>query len=115
MFDVLIQSLNTLLVTAIGVERITEIVKNFYLPVKSKVLKKEYTVITPQEKQFISLCVSIVICLSLGIGFNIPGVLESLLVQQLLAATVASVGSNMIHSILGVIIAIKKSIGDIKK
>jgi hypothetical protein len=114
MFEVLLQTLNTLLVASIGVERITEILKKFYLPIKKKIFKKEFKEIESYEKQFISLAVSIIICLSLSIGFDIPNIAETLLVQQLLASAVASMGSNVIHSILGVVVAIKDSLGKIK-
>jgi hypothetical protein len=63
----------------------------------------------------ISLVISILLCISLGVGIDIPNVNESLLFQQLFASVVASTGSNVIHSILGVLIGFKENINDVKK
>lgn len=115
MFEILIAMLNTLLVVAMGIERVTEILKKFYIPIYNKIFKTEKVDMSIAEKQFLSLVIGLASCIALEIGIDIPNVNELPIVQQILAGTVASIGSNMIHSILGVVVAIKNNLSNIKK
>lgn len=95
---------------AVAVERIMEILKPAYLAVKNKIFKKEQTECTKMEKTTMTIVLSILICISMGIGINIPGIAASSLLQQIFAGLVASFGSSMLHMFLSILTGIKDTV-----
>jgi hypothetical protein len=111
--------LTSLLLIAGIVEALMEVLKGPYLQVKNiflvllkRALAKE---MTGYEKRFLTLIVALIICLSAGFGVDIPAYDEPVWLQCLLAGILVSLGSNMLHLLLSIAVAIKDGIEKIRE
>jgi hypothetical protein len=95
---------------AIIVERITEILKPAYLSIKNKIFKKAQSECTKPEKITITIILSIILCISLGIGVDIPGITKTSLMQEILAGLISSFGSNILHIVLTILTGLKDTV-----
>jgi len=102
--------LNQTVSIAVIVERITEILKPAYLAAKNKIFKKEQVECTKPEKITITIILSIFICISMGIGIDIPGITKTSLLQEILAGLISSFGSNILHIFLTILTGVKDTI-----
>lgn len=100
------------LAVAIAVERLVEVVKPLYLRVKNTILKREYRECTKTEKIIMTVLIGPVLCIIGGIGLDIAGI--PVAASQILCGLVASIGSNVIHTILNLIIAFKDAAEGLK-
>jgi hypothetical protein len=100
--------------TAVALERLVEIIKPFYLQIKSYFMGKVFPECSANEKKFMTILLGPVMCIIAQIGIDIPSVNESAVIQYVLAGLVASLGSNVLHSLLNIILAIAKSSENIK-
>jgi LytS/YehU family sensor histidine kinase len=102
--------LNLTASVAVIVERITEILKPAYLAAKNKIFKKVQSECTKPEKITITIILSIFICISMGIGVDIPGITKTRFLQEILAGLISSFGSNLLHIILTILTGMKDTI-----
>jgi Na+-translocating ferredoxin:NAD+ oxidoreductase RnfA subunit len=102
-----------ILAVAIAIERIVEIIKPVYLKAKNAVLKKQYPECTRTEKIIMSVITGPAICLALGLTADVPGIPAA--AQSILLGLIASVGSNVIHTLISTITAIKDATESLKK
>ena len=107
--------LTIILAVAIAVERLVEVVKPLYLRVKNTILKREYRECTKTEKIIMTVLIGPVLCIISGIGIDIPGITEPVIVQAILTGLFASIGSNVIHTLLGLVVAFKDAAEGIKQ
>jgi hypothetical protein len=110
----LITTLGIVAATAVAVERGVTVIKPLYLKVKNTFAKTPATECTKTEKEIITVILGPVICIVAQIGIDIPGVTENAYVQYVLAGLLASLGSNVLHALLSIILAIKNSAEEIK-
>lgn len=109
----MIESILTIvLAVAIAIERLVEVIKPLYLKVKNYITKRNDSECTKTEKIIISIATGVVLCLIGGIGLDIPAI--PIIVSQILCGLAASIGSNAIHAILGLIVAFKDAAEKIK-
>lgn len=107
-----IESVLTLvLAAAIATERLVEVIKPLYLKVKNYFGK--YIECSKTEKIIMSVLAGPILCIIAGIGIDIPGV--STLVQAILTGLFASIGSNVIHTLLSLVVAFKDAAEGIKQ
>jgi len=97
--------LANVLAVAIAVERLVEVIKPFYLKAKNAFLKHNDEECTKTEKIIMTVLVGPFICIVGGVGINISGV--SAVGQQVLCGLIASIGSNVIHTLLNIVVAFK--------
>lgn len=95
------------LAVAIAVERIVEVIKPLYLRAKNAVLKRNDEECTRTEKIIMTVLVGPILCIIGGVGISISGI--SATVQQILCGLIASIGSNVIHTLLNIIVAFKNA------
>lgn len=103
--------LTVLLAVAIATERLLEVIKPLYLKIKNYF--GSYTECTKSEKIIMSVVTGPLLCIIAGIGIDIPGV--SHIVQAILTGLFASIGSNVIHSLLSLVVAFKDAAERIKQ
>jgi len=96
-----------LLAVAVGLERLIEVVKPLYLQIKNKISKVQYEECSKAEKIIMSIILGPVLCILAQIGIDVPYVNEGALIQYILAGLLASLGSNVLHVVLSIIVAIK--------
>jgi hypothetical protein len=106
--------MSIIVATAIALERLVEIIKPFYLQIKEYITGKPYTECTATEKKIMTILLGPVMCIVAQIGIDIPSVNEAALIQYILAGLVASLGSNVLHAFLSIILAIKNNAESIK-
>lgn len=102
-----------ILAVAIAVERLVEVVKPLYLKAKNLLLKRNDEECTKTEKIVMTVLIGPVLCIIGEISISISGF--PAIVQQVLCGLVASIGSNAIHAILGLIVAFKDAAESLKK
>jgi hypothetical protein len=105
--------LTVVLAVAIAVERVVEIIKPLYLRAKNTIVKKEYLECTKTEKIIMSVLVGPAICLTLGLTVSAPEM--PAVIQSILLGLFASIGSNVIHTIISTITALKDATEGLKK
>jgi hypothetical protein len=101
--------LGVLLGVSVAVERAAEIIKPLYLKIINNYLKTPRTECTKIEKEIMSILLGPVICIVAQVGIDLPGISEANIIQQILAGLVASLGSNVLHALMSIILAIKNS------
>ena len=101
--------LTIVLAVAIAIERVMEIVKPLYLKVKNAFAKQVYKECDKTEKIIMTVLLGPVLCIAGGIGIDIPGITEPVIVQAVLTGLFASIGSNVLHILLSIVIAIKNA------
>lgn len=101
------------LAVAIAIERAVEVVKPLYLKTKNFILKKAYAECTKTEKIIMSVLAGPAICYSLGLTANIPYIPD--VAQPIALGIFASVGSNIIHTIISALTALKDATEGLKK
>ncbi len=106
--------LGIIVAAAIALERLVEVIKPFYLQIKKYVTGKEYLECSETEKKIMTILLGPVMCIVAQIGIDVPKVNEAALIQYILAGLVASLGSNVLHAILSIILAIKNNAENIK-
>lgn len=105
--------LSIVLAVAIATERVVEIIKPLYLRAKNVILKRNDEECTKTEKIIMSVLTGPAICLILGMTADIPEI--PTVVQSILLGLFASVGSNVIHTIISTITALKDATEGLKK
>jgi len=100
--------------TAVALERLVELIKPFYLQIKSYVTGKASAECSMNEKKVMTILLGPVMCIVGKIGIDIPNVNESAVIQYILAGLVASLGSNVLHALMNIILAIKNNAENIK-
>jgi hypothetical protein len=105
--------LTIVLAVAIATERLVEVVKPLYLKLKNKF--GSFAECTKAEKIIMTVLISPVLCIISGIGIDIPGITEPVIVQAILTGLFASIGSNVIHTLLGLVVAFKDAAEGIKQ
>lgn len=105
--------LSIVLAIAIATERVVEIIKPLYLKVKNAVLKRNDMECTQSEKVVMSVLAGPIICLSFGLTANIPTIPGP--AQSILLGLFASAGSNVIHTLISTITALKDATEGLKK
>lgn len=106
--------LGILLAVSIGLERLIEFIKPFYLQLKMAVLGKKYEECTPAEKRNMAILLGPVLCILAQIGIDLPQVNEAAIIQYILAGLVASLGSGTLHALYSIIVAIQKNAENLK-
>jgi hypothetical protein len=106
--------LGIIVAAAIALERLVEVIKPFYLQIKNYFLGKKYEACSETEKKVMTILLGPVMCIVAQIGIDIPSVNEAALIQYILAGLVASLGSNVLHAMLSIILAIKNNAENIK-
>ncbi|MEN6313269.1 MAG: hypothetical protein ABFD25_03355 [Clostridiaceae bacterium] len=108
-----IESVLTLvLAVAIAIERLVEVIKPLYLKIKNYFGK--YIECSKTEKIIMSVLVGPTLCIISGIGIDIPGIAEPVIVRAILTGLFASIGSNVIHTLLSLVVAFKDAAEGIK-
>jgi hypothetical protein len=110
----LITILIILLTVAIGIERVLEIIKPLYLEIKNYFGKMKFSECSKMEKIIMSILIGPSMCIISQIGIDIPSVNEAALIQYILAGLIASMGSNFIHTLLSIAVALKDGAESIK-
>jgi hypothetical protein len=87
-------------------------IKNIFLVIAKKALAKE---MSAYEKRFLTLLLGVLICLAAGFGVDIPAWSEPLWFQCILAGILVSLGSNMLHLLLSIAVAIKDAVEKVKQ
>jgi hypothetical protein len=105
--------LTIVLAVAIATERFVEVVKSIYLKIKNHFGSFEEC--TKAEKIIMSVLVGPALCIVSGIGIDIPGIAEPVIVQAIFTGLFASIGSNVIHTLLGLVVAFKDAAESIKR
>lgn len=108
-------ALTIILAVAIAVERVIEVIKPLYLQVKNKLFGKEYPECSKTEKIVMTILLGPVMCIIAQVGIDIPKVNEAAVIQYILAGLLASTGSNVIHALLNIVVALKDAAEGIKK
>jgi hypothetical protein len=103
-----------ILAVAVAVERAAEVIKPLYLQVKNSFTKIKYNECSKIEKEIMSILLGPVICIAAQVGVDLPGINEARIVQQVLAGLAASLGSNFLHTMLSIVLAIKNSAETVK-
>lgn len=111
----LLTMLTIVLAVAIAVERVVEIIKPLYLNIKNVFAKNIYTDCSKTEKIIMTILLGPVMCTIAKIGIDIPSVNEAAAIQYILAGLLASMGSNYLHTLLSIIIAIKNGAEGVNK
>ena len=101
--------LGVLLAVSIGLERLVEFIKPFYLQLKTAVTGKKYPECTPAEKRNMAILLGPVLCILAQIGIDLPQVNEAAIIQYILAGLVASLGSGTLHALYSIVVAIQKN------
>ena len=101
--------LGVLLAVSIGLERLVEFIKPFYLQIKQVILGKKYTECTPAEKRNMAILLGPVLCILAQIGIDLPQINEAAVIQYILAGLVASLGSGTLHALYSIVVAIQKN------
>lgn len=96
-----------LLTAATVLERLIEVVKPLYLKIKNRFSKEEYQECSKTEKIVMSIILGPLLCILAQIGIDIPKMNEAALIQYIFAGLIISLGSNCLHAILSIIIAVK--------
>lgn len=107
--------LTVILAVAIATERLVEVVKPLYLKLKNRFAKTVFIECTKTEKIIMSVLIGPALCIVSGIGIDIPGIAEPVIVQAILTGLFASIGSNVIHALLGLVVAFKDAAEGIKQ
>lgn len=95
------------LAVALSTERFVEVLKPIYLKVKKLIIKEEYIEIDKTEKIIMSIVVGVAISLFSGVNVGITYL--PIYTQQVLIGLVASLGSNVIHTLINLLVAFKES------
>jgi len=106
--------LGILLAVSIGLERLIEFIKPFYLQIKTVVLGKKYPECTAAEKRNLAILLGPVLCILAQIGIDLPQMNEAAIIQYILAGLVASLGSGTLHALYSIVIAIQKNAENLK-
>lgn len=96
-----------ILAAAVAVERAAEVIKPFYLKIKNRFTKVKYTECSKLEKEIMSILLGPAICIAAQVGVDLPSIGESAVLGQVLAGLAASLGSNFLHTVLSIALAIK--------
>jgi hypothetical protein len=96
-----------LMTAATVLERLIEAVKPLYLQIKNRFSKIKYSECSKTEKIIMSVILGPVLCISARIGIDIPQLNEPALIQYISAGLIISLGSNYLHAVLSIVIAIK--------
>lgn len=107
--------LTLLLASAIVVERVSEVIKPIYLNLKELFYKQKFLECTPKEKVIISILVGCIVCIVGKIGLGISPDMLNINFQYVFTGLMTSLGSNIIHSLLSIVIALKNGAESIKK
>ena len=99
---------------SVALERLVELIKPFYLQIKEYALGKPQDECSSTEKKVMAILLGPVICVIAQIGIDIPGVNEAAVIQYFLAGLVASLGSNVLHALLNIVLAIKNNAEQLK-
>ena len=102
-----------ILSVAVATERLTEVVQPIYLCIKNKITKKQDVECTKTEKIVIATVVAVILALISGVTFGVTTI--PVVVQQITIGLFASLGSNVVHSLINIITAFKDAAEDIKK
>ncbi|OPX46391.1 hypothetical protein CLHUN_02070 [Ruminiclostridium hungatei] len=109
--------LGTILAVAVTVERLVELVKPLFLMVKSSLTKKKFTELTGSEKIAITILIGPLLVLTAGfLGVQEVSPLSGVppAAQQILIGLLASFGSNVIHPVIGLVVAFKDAAKGLK-
>ena len=106
--------LGIIVATAIALERLVEVIKPLYLQIKSAVFGKVFKECLSEEKKIMTIILGPVMCIVARVGIDIPAVSEAVIIQYILAGLVASLGSNVLHALLSIVLAIKNNAENIK-
>jgi hypothetical protein len=106
--------LGTILAVSIGLERLVEFIKPFYLQIKSAIIGKKYSECTAAEKRNMAILLGPVLCIMARIGIDLPQINEAAVIQYLLAGLVASLGSSTLHALYNIVLAIQKNAENLK-
>lgn len=109
--------LYTILAVAIAVERLVELVKPLYLQAKNTLLQKKSTELLATEKIVITIILGPMLAVvggALGVREVSPLVGISPIAQQIIIGLLASFGSNVIHPLIGLVVAIKNAAEGLK-
>lgn len=106
--------LGIIVAAAIALERLVEVIKPFYLQIKKYIMGKTYSECTETEKKVMTIILGPIMCIVGQIGIDVPSVNEAALIQYILAGLVASLGSNVLHALLSIILAIKNNAENVK-
>jgi hypothetical protein len=112
--DNIIMVLIILLAVAGAIERLVEVIKPVYLQVKNAITKAGFQECTKSEKIVMSILLGPALCIITQIGIDIPRVNESAIIQYILAGLLASMGSNILHTVLSILLAFKDAAEGIK-
>jgi len=88
-----------------SVERLAEVIKPLYLKAKSALLKKTFDECSGFEKEAITMLLGPILCISLSINIGISVI--NPIMAQIFVGLLASLGSNVIHAIMSIVVAIK--------
>ena len=105
----IITVLTIILAVAIAVERVAGGIKPLYLQVKNTFAKRKYLECSKVEKEVLTILLGPVMCIIAQIGIDIPQVNEAAVIQYILAGLVASLGSNTLHALLNIVLAVKNN------
>lgn len=98
-----------LLTMATALERLIEVIKPLYLQIKNEFSRIKYQECSKTEKIIMSIILGPVLCILARVGIDIPKVDELPFVQYIFAGLIISLGSNCLHSLLSIIIAVKNA------
>jgi hypothetical protein len=115
--DIIQVVLLTAIAVAVATERLTEEVKAFYLKIKNFFAKKADAECTKTEKVVITQLIGIALCIlagSFGVKEVSPITGVNPIIQQVFIGLLASYGSNILHSILKLILAAKDAAEGLK-
>lgn len=101
--------LSLILAVSVAVERAVELIKPLYLKITNNYTKVQRIDCTKTEKTVMTILLGPIICIIAQVGIDLPGVNESNIMQQVLAGLIASMGSNVLHALMSIILAIKSS------
>lgn len=107
--------LPVLLAAAVALERLIEIIKPLCLKIKNVFTKVEYQECGKTEKIIMSILLGPVLCILAQIGIDVPKVNEAAVIQYILAGLIISLGSNFLHVLLSIIVAVKDAAEGLKK
>lgn len=108
--DQIIVQLTTLSGISIVVERTTQLVKTGYLQLKNAAFKKNDPDISAFEKEILAIIVGIATCFTVGFGINLPNVVTPVFASYVLAGVIVSLGSNVIHALVTILITVKNNL-----
>jgi len=110
----LVSLLGVLLAVSIGLERLVEFIKPFYLQIKAVIFAKKYYECTAAEKRNMAILLGPVLCILSRIGIDLPQINEAAVIQYILAGLVASLGSSTLHAVYNIVLAIQKNAENLK-